>query len=144
MTGGVRSLGAWRGGQLFRCWPGSASRSPDLQMGRKAHAAPEQAVVVLCLSVVTAVAAASLTVIPGLVPGLDGRHISRQVKSTGLLGHSEEPWVSCQCLWSLGMWVTRKPGRPVPGGKLSTRWARHWGCSPVPPGDNKDSERTPA
>lgn len=73
MTGEVQSLGAWRGGQLFRYWPGFASRSPDLQMERKAGSAslccsrtdrcgP-------CLSVVTTMAAVTLTVIPGLVPG---------------------------------------------------------------------------
>lgn len=58
---------------------------------------------------VTTVAAVVLTVIPGLVPGWEahlpagGKHISRQVESTGLLGHSEELWVSCQCLWSPGL-----------------------------------------
>lgn len=55
-----------------------------------------------------------------------GKHISRQVKSTGLSGHSQE------------LWVTRRPGRPVPEGKPSAWWAGHQGCSPGAPGDNKD------
>lgn len=44
----------------------------------------------------------------------------------------------CQRLQSGGVWVARKPGRPLPGGKLPMWRARHWGPSSQCPRDNKD------
>lgn len=44
----------------------------------------------------------------------------------------------CQHLQSSGVWVARKPGRPLPGGKLTAWRAGRWGPFSQYPRDNKD------
>ena len=44
----------------------------------------------------------------------------------------------CQHLQASGVWVARKPGRPLTSGKLPVWRAGHWGPFSQCPRDNKD------
>lgn len=73
-----------------------------------------------------------------------------------LLGMETHPWANqeeeaglsqaivkncgsrCQRLQFGGVWVARKPGRPLPGGKLPVWRAQHRGLFSQCPRDNKD------